>query len=150
MHTTKPSAKRQPYSAQYALSESSIVPSVPILVSPSSSGFQSASRKNHSALSFSAANAKADIAAAPQRLMPLGLSALSAFFSAGAGAPAVGGAPSSSFFRKPRIAPVMWLYCFDSGGSSTSALRQVARQSAISPRALACSAARASSSSGAR
>src|SRR5450631_3353805 len=80
MHTTKPSAKRQPYSAQYALSESSIVPSVPILVSPSSSGFQSASRKNHSALSFSAANAKADMSAAPQRLMPLGLSALSVFF----------------------------------------------------------------------
>src|SRR6478736_1047443 len=146
MHATRPTANCQPQRVQYTPTESSIVHTVPSLVKPSSSGFQPARIKTQSVLSLNSANASRELSAPAQRFQPLCVG--SAFFALAV--LTAGGAPLSSFVRNSRNTFVMWVVCFDSGGNSGKALRQLAIASASSPRALACSAAFANASSSRR
>src|SRR6478609_3766380 len=148
MHATRPTANCQPQSVQYTPTESSIVHTVPSLVKPSRSGFQPARISTHSVLSLNSANASRELSAPAQRFQPVCVG--SACSALGVLAVCGGGVPLSSLLRNSRITLVMCVACFDSGGNSSKALRQLAIASASSPRALACSAAFANASSSRR
>src|SRR5260221_401132 len=120
MQSTSPSAKRQPYSVQYTPSDSNMDESVPSLVRPSSNGFQPVSSSSQIDFSLNSTTARPDEIAARKRRHPVRCGAASTDAGAPFESAALGGAPASSCSRRPRMTPVMRVYCLDSGGKNGS------------------------------